>query len=171
MGIFNKDQITCESFGILGSKPCPICGKETVWILCVARYWFSFSTLRLVPVRKEFRAACSECKNGLPMSRATFDVLKMKLDCGDPIGHIEDAIRFPDKSALQIRELLKTESEEREILREMEEQEREELERVRAAEEEMRKHLSELEAEMAGEPDDQKPEQTSDPVVDEKNVP
>lgn len=85
------------------------------------------------------------------MSRATFDVLKMKLDCGDTIGRIEDAIRFPDKSALQIREILKTESEEQEVIREMEKLEREELERVRTAEEETRKHLSALEAEMIDE--------------------
>lgn len=84
------------------------------------------------------------------MSRATFDVLKLKLDCGDSIGQIEDAIRFPDKSAIQIREILKSESEERDVLHEMEELEREELERVRTAEEETRKHLSALEAEMAG---------------------
>jgi len=151
MAIFNKDQITCNSSGILGSKHCPTCGKETVWILCVARHWFSFLAIGLVPYKKEHLAACSECKQGLSMSRATFDVLKMKLDCGDTIGRIEDAIRFPDKSALQIREILKTESEEQEVIREMEKLEREELERVRTAEEETRKHLSALEAEMIDE--------------------
>jgi len=148
MAVFNKEQITCEPFGILGSKQCPTCAKETVWLLCAVRYWFSFRTIRFIPMRKEFRAACSECKNGLPMSKATFDVLKMKLDCGDAIGRIEDAIRFPDKSALQIREILKTESAEHDDLRAMEEQEREDLKRIRAAEEETRRQLSALESEM-----------------------
>ncbi len=164
MAIFNKDLITCDSSGILGSKHCPVCDKESVWILCVARHWFSFMTIGLVPFKKEYLAACSECKQGLPMSKATFDVLKMKLNCGDTIGRIEDAIRFPDKSALQIREILKSESEEREILREIEDLEREELERIRAAEEETRKHLSALEAEMAGDEDKQKPEKTNNPT-------
>ena len=85
------------------------------------------------------------------MSKDTFDVLKMKMDCGDTIGRIEDAIRFPDKSALQIREILKSESEEREMYLEMEELEREESERVRAAEEEAMRNLAELEAEIISE--------------------
>ena len=106
------------------------------------------------------------------MSRATFDVLKMKLDCGDAIGRIEDAIRFPDKSALQIRELLKVESKEQDILREMEELEREELEHVRQAEEETRKHLTALEAEMIGEsvPEEgAKPDDISETTQDESD--
>jgi hypothetical protein len=101
------------------------------------------------------------------MSKDTFAVLKMKLDCGDSIGRIEDAIRFPDKSAIQIRELLKAESEEQSIIREMEELEREELDRVLSAEEETRKHLSALEAEMAGEAkaaEGSSPNNDADPV-------
>ncbi|MBN1776405.1 MAG: hypothetical protein JW817_08080 [Clostridiales bacterium] len=152
MDIFSKNQVTCDSSGILGAKHCPVCHKETVWLLCVARTWFSFLSLHLIPLRKEYLAACSECKNGLEMSKATFDVLKMKLECGDTIGRIEDAIRFPDKSSLQIREILKAESEEQAVLKEMEELEQKELEHVLHSAEETRKRLSDLEAELIGKP-------------------
>lgn len=151
MAIFEKETVTCQSLGILGTKHCPTCNKETVWLLCVARTWYSVVSIRLIPYRKDYRAACAECRNGLTMSKDTFDVLKMKMDCGDTIGRIEDAIRFPDKSALQIREILKSESEEREMYLEMEELEREESERVRAAEEEAMRNLAELEAEIISE--------------------
>ena len=34
MAIFEKETVTCQSSGILGTKHCPTANKETVWLLC-----------------------------------------------------------------------------------------------------------------------------------------
>lgn len=150
MKFFSKDITSCKSFGILGIKLCPSCNKETPWILCIARTWAAVLNLKILPIHKDYRAACSECNNGLAMSRASFESLYTKLSCGDSIGRIEDAIRFPDKSARQIKEILAAESIENEEILEMEEKDKAAAEQLRVAEQEALRKLTELENSLIG---------------------